>query len=95
MHCRPASARPVIAIRFGGPAELVDDSVGALVEPTGPQQVTADLADLLQQVIRHPADWAARGQAGRRRVEARYSWNAKVAAAGALYQAILNEGKPL
>lgn len=90
-----ASARPVIAIRFGGPAELVDDSVGALVEPIGPQQVTADLADLLQQVIRHPADWAARGQAGRRRVEARYSWNAKVAAAGALYHAILNEGKPL
>lgn len=88
-----ASARPVIAIRFGGPAELVDDSVGALIEPIGPQQVTADIAALLQQVVEHPADWAERGLAGRRKVQARYSWAAKVDETGQLYQDILNEGK--
>lgn len=88
-----ASARPVIAIRFGGPAELVDDSVGALVEPIA-RQATADIAALLQQVVAQPADWAAKGLAGRRKVEAHYSWSAKVAAAGALYQSMLDEGKP-
>ncbi len=88
-----ASARPVIAIRFGGPAELVDDSVGALVEPMA-RQATADIAALLQQVVAQPADWAAKGLAGRRKVEAHYSWSAKVAAAGALYQSMLDEGKP-
>lgn len=89
-----ASARPVIAIRFGGPAELVDDSVGALVAPGNPQQVTDDIAKLLLQLLQHPAEWAERGQAGRRKVEAHYSWNAKVEAAGRLYQAILNERTP-
>ena len=88
-----ASARPVIAIRFGGPAELVDDSVGALVEPIA-RQATADIAALLQQVVAQPADWAAKGLAGRRKVEAHYSWSAKVAAAEALYQSMLDEGKP-
>lgn len=89
-----ASARPVIAIRFGGPAELVDDSVGALVAPGNPQQVTDDIAKLLLQLLQHPAEWAERGQAGRREVEAHYSWNAKVEAAGRLYRAILNERTP-
>lgn len=78
----------------GGLAELVDDGVGALVEPSGPQQVTDDSAKLLLQLVQYQADWAERGQAGRRKVEAHYSWNAKVEAAGQLYQAILNERTP-
>lgn len=86
-----ASARPVIAVRFGGPAELVDDEVGALVDPVAPQQVVADMASLLMQVIRHPADWAERGRAGRRLVQDHYSWDAKVEEAGQLYRGILNE----
>lgn len=88
-----ASARPVIAVRFGGPAELVDDSVGALVEPGNPQQVSADIAALLMQLLQDPAGWAERGLAGRRKVETHYSWSAKVAAAGLLYRAVLNEEK--
>ena len=86
-----ASARPVIAVRFGGPAELVDDSVGALVEPIGPQQVTADLAALLLQVARDPAAWAERGRAGRRLVQARHGWPAKVEEAARLYQELCQQ----
>ena len=78
----------------GGLAELVDDSVGALVAPGNPQQVTDDIAKLLLQLLQHPVDWAERGRAGRRKVEVHYSWNAKVEAAGRLYQAILNERTP-
>jgi len=87
-----ASARPVIAVNFGGPGELVDREVGALIELSTPEQVTADLAALLREVMMHPENWRRRGLAGRRRVESLYSWSAKVASAAALYTEILNEG---
>lgn len=80
-----ACARPVIAIDFGGPAELVSDDVGVLIRPHSPAQVTADLAEQLRGVLRDPAAWAARGQRGRERVQQHYSWQAKVACTQALY----------
>ena len=86
-----ASARPVIAMNFGGPGELVDGEVGALVEPTTPAQASGDIATQLRDVIANPEDWRRRGLAGRRRVESLYSWPAKVACAKTLYAEILNE----
>ena len=86
-----ASARPVIAIAFGGPAELVDDTVGTLIEPVSPEQVTQGLAAKLQDVIDRPERWAARGRQGRLKVEQHYSWDAKVASSAALYDEIVNE----
>jgi glycosyltransferase involved in cell wall biosynthesis len=88
-----ACARPVIGMNFGGPAEVVDDTVGALVELTNPEQASADIASLLQQVIAQPQVWARRGQAGRLRVEQRYSWDAKIKAAAELYAQVASEGK--
>ena len=87
-----ASARPVIAMNFGGPAELVDSEVGALIELTTPLQVSEDIAARLRDVIAHPENWRRRGMAGRRRVESHYTWPAKLVAADALYTEILNEG---
>ena len=87
-----ASARPVIAMNFGGPGELVDAEVGALIELNTPEQVTVELAETLRSVITHPQQWLRRGQAGRRRVESLHSWSAKVAAANTLYTELLTEG---
>ena len=87
-----ASARPVIAMNFGGPAELVDREVGALIDLTTPAQASGDIATQLRNVIACPGDWRRRGEAGRRRVESLYSWSAKVASARTLYAEILNEG---
>jgi len=84
-----ACARPVIAVGFGGPAEVVDDEVGRLVAADAPEQVTADLADALEDLWRDPGAWRRRGAAGRVRVAQRYSWPAKVAAAGAIYDELL------
>lgn len=89
-----ASARPVVAMNFGGPAELVDDSVGRLLALQSPEQVVRDLAAALADVVLHPEAWRERGQEGRRRVEARYGWDAKVRAIDALYDDILLEGQP-
>jgi glycosyltransferase involved in cell wall biosynthesis len=80
-----ASARPVIAVGFGGPAEIVDEEVGRLLPPHSPEQVTADLAAALADVCRHPEPWRRRGLAGRLRAVRWFSWPAKVAGAKALY----------
>ena len=80
-----ACARPVIAVGFGGPAEIVDDEVGRLLAPVSAGQVTADLAAVLADVCADPATWRRRGIAGRRRAEQMFSWPAKVAGAAAVY----------
>jgi glycosyltransferase involved in cell wall biosynthesis len=87
-----ASARPVIAMNFGGPGELVDEKVGALIELTTPEQVSGDIATRLRDVVENPEAWRRRGIAGRQRVESLYSWPAKVASAETLYAEITQEG---
>lgn len=84
-----ACARPVIAVGFGGPAEIVDESVGLALPPTGPESVIEGFVAALRDVVRHPETWRRRGEAGRQRAEERYSWDAKVDAAVALYRDLL------
>ena len=84
-----ASARPVIALDYGGPAEIVNPEVGALLAFESPQQVIDDLRATLIDIILHPELWRARGLAGRRSAEKLYSWPAKVASAAPIYHALL------
>jgi glycosyltransferase involved in cell wall biosynthesis len=84
-----AAARPVIAVAYGGPAEIVDDAVGLAIEPRGPEFVTAALADALRDIVARPAIWRTRGETGARRAAERYGWDAKIDAALALYQRLL------
>jgi len=84
-----ASARPVIAIDFGGPAEIVDADVGAALAPAGVVAVTDALVRTLEDVIADPVAWRQRGLAGRARAEALYGWDAKVDAALRLYATLL------
>lgn len=84
-----AAARPVIALDYGGPAEIVDDAVGALIPATNRDSVVADLALTLGNIFAEPSAWRDRGIAGRRRVEERFSWPAKIEAALDLYESCL------
>ena len=86
-----ACARPVIALDFGGPGEIVSDEVGALLPLISPEQVVGDLVVTLGDVLRQPRAWQRRGLAGRRLVEERYSWSAKITAAEDTYREILVE----
>ncbi|QXP83979.1 glycosyltransferase [Methylococcus sp. ANG] len=84
-----AAARPVVALDYGGPSEIVDGEVGALVPATGWKPVVEGLAGIFEDVFRDPEGWRRRGQAGRQRVEQRYSWPAKIDAALSLYRECL------
>jgi glycogen synthase len=67
-----ACGTPVVASRVGGiPEVVVDGETGLLVEPGDP----VALADALRRVLDDPARAARMGEAGRRRVEANFSWD--------------------
>ena len=86
-----ACARPVIAIAFGGPAEIVDDTVGHAIPPHGgAPAVIRTLTKTLADIFEHPQVWQQRGEVGRRRAEQRYSWESKIEQALVLYEELLN-----
>jgi len=84
-----ACARPVIAVRHGGPAEIVDDAVGALVPADGPEAAVAGLVEALRDLARNAQAWRQRGECGRRRAEAQYGWEAKIETVLELYRRVL------
>lgn len=80
-----ASARPILAVAYGGPGEIVSEAVGRGIEPTGPDDVAERLGDALLDLVANPDEWRRRGEEGRRIAAARYSWDAKIDEAMALY----------
>lgn len=84
-----ASARPCIAVDFGGPAEIVDESVGGLVAPVSRDQVVDGIAEALRDVVRNPDKWKARGEAGRERAVSSFGWEAKIDCGVRLYHKLL------
>ena len=66
-----ACETPVVASAVGGILEVVEDGkTGLLVPPGHPEE----LAEALGRVLENPALGRSLGQAGRRRVEAQFSW---------------------
>ncbi len=84
-----AVGRPVIAIDFGGPAEIVDDGVGVKLPATGKADVVQGLIKQFESVRQQPEVWKVRGQEGRTRVENNYSWDAKIARAIEYYRELI------
>jgi glycosyltransferase involved in cell wall biosynthesis len=83
-----AAGRPVVAIRYGGPAELVDDAVGRAIPPDGKDVVITALLEAFRDVIRRPNHWRNCGREGRRRAEASFSWESKMDRALSLYRQV-------
>ncbi|MBM4202323.1 MAG: glycosyltransferase family 4 protein [Gammaproteobacteria bacterium] len=80
-----ACGRPVAAVAYGGPAEIVDEQVGRAIPPDGREAVVSGLVKAFDELVADPNRWAAKGQVGRDRVMAQYTWNAKIDQALALY----------
>jgi glycosyltransferase involved in cell wall biosynthesis len=68
--------------------------VGRAIPLQNPEQVIGDLERTLMEVVGSPAAWAERGTRGRARVEQRYTWESKIAAAEALYEQLGLDGRP-
>jgi glycosyltransferase involved in cell wall biosynthesis len=83
-----ATGVPVVATRVGGNPELVRDAdTGLLVPPADAAALTAAIDHLLDA----PDVAAAMGQAGRRRIQERFSLDRMIGTTEALYQQLLAE----
>jgi len=94
-----ACGTPVVASAVGGIKEVVvPGGTGILIEferreddfePVEPERFQADLAAALNRVALDPALRARFGEAGRRRVEERFSWSAIAERTLALYRTLV------
>ncbi len=78
-----ACARPVVATRVGGLAEVVPEDVGVLVPPRDSEALAAGVRSLLDD-----PDLARRRAAEGARIAAGYSWESTARAFGALYDSL-------
>jgi glycosyltransferase involved in cell wall biosynthesis len=73
-----ASAKPVIATRWGGPADYLDASCGILVEPEGYAALVTGFAQGMQTLIDSPELAASMGAAGRERAVRDFDWQRRI-----------------
>ncbi|MDB5295792.1 MAG: family glycosyltransferase [Phycisphaerales bacterium] len=83
-----AAGLPVIATRWGGPADYVDDTCGVLVDPTSRDALIDGFAAAIAALAADPARRAALGEAGRRRVTDLFDWERKVDRIQGLYREV-------
>jgi len=95
-----ACGAPVVGTATGGIPEVVDDGVtGVLVPidqaddgtgtPLDPDRFVRDLADALTAVVSDPERARAMGQAGRRRAETHFAWDAIAARTIEVYEGVI------
>lgn len=71
--------RPVVALRWAGPAEIVDDTCGVLVDPFGGAQVVAmRIASAIEELASDRARIQLLGANGLVRVESELAWRCRI-----------------
>jgi glycosyltransferase involved in cell wall biosynthesis len=73
-----ACAIPVIATKWGGPADYLDGSCGFLVEPSSRQAMVKSFADAMQRLIAEAQLRDRMGANGLARVEQNFDWERKI-----------------
>jgi len=69
---------PVIATRWGGPADYVDESCGILVNPTSERDLVHGIAEAMVSLASAPDLRKQMGQAGQVRAMENFSWDGKI-----------------
>jgi len=73
-----ACARPVIAVDFGGPKDVVNNKVGCLVSAENDASVVSGFVHAFLDIFAQPDKWKERGEVGRQQAEKYYSWESKI-----------------
>ena len=82
---------PVIATRWGGPEDYLDDSCGIMIDPLGHEQFVADFAAAMAYLANHPEKRKMMGQAGLEKVKKCFDWEVKVDQILEIYNMILTQ----
>lgn len=73
-----AMGKPVIATRWGGPADYLDATCGILVEPESYSSLVTGFAEAMQKLICSPRLARSMGDAGRARAVRDFDWQRKI-----------------
>lgn len=73
-----AMGKPVIATRWGGPADYIDATCGVLVEPETYAGLVAGFAEAMQRMLDSPGLARSMGTAGRERAIRDFDWQKKI-----------------
>jgi glycosyltransferase involved in cell wall biosynthesis len=84
---------PVIATRWGGPADYLDESCGILVEPRSRAEFARDLGNAMSALAGDAERRRSLGEAGRRKVLVLYDWERKVDRMLELYGEAISVGR--
>jgi glycosyltransferase involved in cell wall biosynthesis len=83
-----AMGKPVIATRWGGPVDYLDESSGMLVEPTSYQDMVEGFAEAMTKLITSPELAQSMGAAGRERAVRDFDWQKKIQQVIGIYRAL-------
>ena len=83
-----AMGKPVIATRWGGPADYLDATCGILVEPESYSFMVTGFAEAMQRLIDSPKLARSMGDAGRARAIRDFDWQRKIDQVIKIYRAL-------
>lgn len=86
-----ASGLPVIATRWGGPVDYLNESCGILVEPSTRDEFIDGLASAIATLAQDPKLRQAMGEAGKRRVHEQFDWEVKIDKMIAIYNRAIEQ----
>jgi glycosyltransferase involved in cell wall biosynthesis len=89
-----ASGIPVIATKWGGPADYLDASCGFLVEPSSRETMVNGFSAAMAKLIADPRLRDKLGARGRERVEQQFDWEKKIDRILEIYGDLLLAGSP-
>jgi len=84
-----ATALPVIAANWGGPADYLDESCGILVDPTSKPSFVSGLAEAMALLATAPDLRREMGRAGRERVVRELDWEKKIEGFMDIYEQLI------
>lgn len=83
-----AMGKPVIATRWGGPADYLDESSGILVEPTSYEDMVEGFAAAMTKLMNSPDLVKSMGTAGRKRAVRDFDWQKKIQQVICIYRGL-------
>jgi glycosyltransferase involved in cell wall biosynthesis len=89
-----AAGLPVVATRWGGPADYLDARCGVLVEPTSRGAFVAGLARAMTDLAAAPDLRRRMGRAGRERAAREFDWERKIDRMLEIYADAVRRGEP-
>jgi len=86
-----AMGKPVIATRWGGPVDYLDESCGILVQPDSYSGLVAGFAEAMQKLIDSPELAKSMGAAGRERALSDFDWQKKIEQVIHIYRTLVEK----